>query len=59
MSVLSKILSWLRPAGSPEEEAEVERMRAERKARKDANVGNAAPAGIYAPVVPPEDDREH
>jgi len=55
VSILSKIMSWLRPAGSPEQEAEVARMRAERKERKEANIGNAGPPGIYAPVVPPED----
>ena len=55
MSILSKIMSWLRPAGNPEQEAEVARMRAERKARKEGNIGNAGPPGIYAPIVPPED----
>jgi hypothetical protein len=56
MNVLSKVMSWLRPTASPED-LEAER-RGEQKRGPDAparHTSNAGPAGIYAPVLEPDD----
>jgi hypothetical protein len=55
MSIFSKIMSWFRPSGSPEDEAEAEKIRTQRETIKVSQGGAYLPAGESGALPPTPD----